>query len=75
MIIDGNFTGVATFGRKSMAIKSVDIENIMAFQTQWRKNNGDCNEFAFKEGDKFCEAFHLRLCDGINVIIGENGVG
>lgn len=58
-----------------MAIKSIDIENIMTFRTQWRKNNGDCNDFAFKEGDKFCEAFQLRFCDGINVIIGENGVG
>lgn len=58
-----------------MAIKSIDIENIMAFRTQWRKNNGDCNDFAFKEGDKFCEAFQLQFCDGINVIIGENGVG
>ncbi|MCM1121496.1 MAG: ATP-binding protein [Eubacterium sp.] len=47
----------------------------MAFQTQWRKNNGDCNEFAVKEEDSFCEAFQLQFCDGINVVIGENGVG
>lgn len=58
-----------------MAIKSIDVVNIMAFQTQWRKNNGDCNEFAVKNGDTFCEAFRLQFCNGINVIIGENGVG
>lgn len=50
-----------------MAIKSIDIVNVMAFQTQGRKNNGDC--------DTFCEAFQLQFCDGINVLIGENGVG
>lgn len=58
-----------------MAIKSIDIVNVMAFQTQWRKNNGDCNDFSFQKGDAFCEAFKLDFCDGINVIIGENGVG
>lgn len=58
-----------------MAIKSIEIVNIMAFQTQWRKNNGDCNEFSVQEKDSFCEAFQMQFCGGINVIIGENGVG
>lgn len=42
-----------------MAIKSIYISNIMVFQRQWHKN----------------DAFHLDFCDGINVLIGENGVG
>lgn len=58
-----------------MAIKSIDVVNVMAFQTQWRKNSEDCNTFEIKEGDSFCEAFQLQFCDGINVFIGENGVG
>lgn len=58
-----------------MAIKSIKILNVMAFQREWRKNNEDCNEFEAKAGDMLHEAFMLNFCDGINVIIGENGVG
>ncbi len=58
-----------------MAIKSIHILNVMVFQRQWRKNNGDCKDDEWKEGDSFSEAFHLDFCDGINVLIGENGVG
>lgn len=58
-----------------MAIKSIHILNVMVFQRQWRKNNGDCKEGELKSGDSFSEAFHLDFCDGINVLIGENGVG
>ena len=39
-----------------MAIKSIDILNIMVFQ-------------------RLTDSFHLDFCDGINVLIGENGVG
>ena len=28
-----------------------------------------------KEGDSFNDGFKLNFCDGINVLIGENGVG
>ena len=58
-----------------MAIKSINILNVMVFQRQWRKNNGDCKEGEAKEGDQLSESFHLDFCDGINVLIGENGVG
>jgi len=44
-----------------MAIKSIDILNVMVFQRQ--------------DGDKFSDGFHLDFCNGINVLIGENGVG
>lgn len=54
-----------------MAIKSIDVVNVMAFQTQGRKNNGDCNTFNLEDGD----TFQLQFCNGINVLIGENGVG
>ncbi|MCI8981704.1 MAG: AAA family ATPase [Hungatella sp.] len=42
-----------------MAIRSINILNVMVFQRQWRKDNG----------------FGLKFCDGINVLIGANGVG
>lgn len=58
-----------------MAIKSIHILNVMVFQRQWRKNNGDCKDGDLKAGDQLSEAFHLDFCDGINVLIGENGVG
>ncbi len=58
-----------------MAIKSIDILNVMVFQRQWRKNNGDCKIGEVKKEDTISDAFHLDFCDGINVLIGENGVG
>lgn len=58
-----------------MAIKSIDVSNVLVFQRQWRKNNGDTKATSLKSGDKFSDGFHLDFCDGINVIIGENGVG
>lgn len=58
-----------------MAIKSVKVLNVMAFQRLWRKNNGTCRVPDAKAGDSFCEAFQLQFCDGINILIGENGVG
>ena len=58
-----------------MAIKSIHILNVMVFQRQWRKNNGDCKVGELKPDDLLSDAFHLDFCDGINVLIGENGVG
>lgn len=58
-----------------MAIKSIHILNVMVFQRQWCKNNGDGKEGEWKVGDSLWDAFHLDFCDGINVLIGENGVG
>ena len=39
----------------------------MVFQHQCRKNNKDCNTFH--------DPFQLQFCDGINIFLGENGVG
>lgn len=58
-----------------MAIKSIKVLNVMAFQRQWRKNNEDCNTFDAKPGDLLSDSFALKFCDGINILIGENGVG
>ncbi len=49
------------------------ILNVMVFKRHLRKNN-----VAFKsieEGDSFNDGFKIEFCDGINVLIGENGVG
>ncbi len=43
-----------------MAIKTIEISNIMVFQRHWEKDS---------------DSFRLEFCDGINVLIGENGVG
>lgn len=58
-----------------MAIRSIEISNVMVFQRQLRKDNGDTKLGEVKPGDKLCDAFKLEFCDGINVLIGENGVG
>ena len=60
---------------ENMSIKSIKVLNVMAFQRQWRLNNGDCNSFRAKPGDRISDAFGLQFCDGINILIGENGVG
>ena len=46
-----------------MAIKSIEVSNIMIFQRKEKKD------------DKTRESFKLNFGDGINVLIGENGVG
>ena len=56
-----------------MAIKTIEILNVMVFQRHWRKNNADFK--TIKECDSLNDAFKLDFCDGINVLIGENGVG
>lgn len=58
-----------------MAIKSINILNIMVFQRQWRKNNDNCKKTKIKDGDIISDGFELKFCDGINVLIGANGVG
>ncbi len=58
-----------------MAIKSIKVLNVMVFQRQWRKNNEDFNTCNVNEGDVFNDAFSLQFSDGINILIGENGVG
>ncbi len=55
-----------------MAIKSIDILNVLTFQRQWRKNNGSCMSEKIQSGDRISDGFHLDFWDGINVIIGEN---
>lgn len=47
----------------------------MAFQGQWYKNNEECKKFDTKKGDIISQGFALKFCDGINILIGENGVG
>ena len=56
-----------------MAIKTIEILNVMVFKRHLRKNNGDFK--TIKEGGSFNDSFKLDFCDGINVLIGENGVG
>ena len=58
-----------------MAINSIDVSNVLVFQRQWRKGSDDVQTNPEKRDDYFDGAFHLDFCDGINVIIGENGVG
>ncbi len=56
-----------------MAIKTIEILNVMVFRRHWRKNNADIK--TIKEDDSINDGFKLDFCDGINVLIGENGVG
>ena len=58
-----------------MAVKSIEIVNVMIFQRQWRINNTEHSDSMVKEGDTISDGFRLNFCDGINVLIGENGVG
>lgn len=48
-----------------MAIKTIDIKNVMVFQHCVNQ----------EEDHTFHNEFTLEFCDGINVLIGENGVG
>ena len=58
-----------------MAIRSIDILNVLAFQRRWRMNNADPKIAPIQQGDHISDGFHLDFCDGINVLIGGNGVG
>lgn len=56
-----------------MAVKRINVWNIMVFQRKSEKRDEEDREACGEErknGD-FC----LQFCDGINVLIGENGVG
>ena len=56
-----------------MAIKTIEILNVMVFKRHSRKNNADIK--TIKEGDSINDIFRLDFCDGVNVLICENGVG
>ena len=56
-----------------MSIQSIKVMNVMAFQNQWRTNNGDTKDGQLHDGDRIQNAFELYFSEGINVIIGENG--
>lgn len=58
-----------------MAIKTIEILNVMVFQRQYRINNAICERMPTKKGDSINDGFKLKFCDGINILIGENGVG
>lgn len=58
-----------------MAIKTIEIMNMLIFQRQWRMKNGDCKAGEPGEETVLSDAFQLEFGEGINVIIGENGVG
>ena len=56
-----------------MAIKTIDILNVIVFKRHWRNNNADIK--TIKDGDYLNDGFKMNFCDGINVLIGGNGVG
>ncbi len=56
-----------------MAIKMIEILNVMVFKRHLEKDNAGLKNI--KEGDTFHDGFKMEFCDGINVLIGENGVG
>ena len=58
-----------------MAIQSIDISDVLVFQRRGEGGDGNATATPQKIADGFDGAFHLDFCDGINVIIGENGVG
>lgn len=58
-----------------MAIESIEILNVMGFRRQWRKNNDDCDNTSIEGNEVITDGFELKFCDGINVLIGANGVG
>ena len=58
-----------------MAIKSIKILNVLIFQRQWRIKDSSCNADANSGETTLTDAFQLEFGGGINVIIGENGVG
>ncbi|MCD8118649.1 MAG: AAA family ATPase [Lachnospiraceae bacterium] len=58
-----------------MSIKRITVTDVMAFQRQWRRNNGDPKSGTLAAGDKLYESFELCFSNGINVLIGENGTG
>lgn len=58
-----------------MAIKTIEIINVMGFRRQWRKNGADGDKTSTEGNRVITDGFKLNFCDGINVLIGANGVG
>ena len=58
-----------------MTIRSIDILNILAFQRRLSRNNADPKFAPAQQKKMIRDGFHLDFCDGINVLIGGNGVG
>ena len=58
-----------------MAIRSIDILNVLVFQRQRRRNKADPKDVPIRQEDQIRDGFHLDFCDGINVLIGGNGAG
>ncbi len=58
-----------------MAVKSIDILNMLVFQSRKRTDPEHRNDSEKGNEKNAGEAFHLDFGDGINVLIGENGVG
>ena len=58
-----------------MSIKSIEVLNVMVFERQLRCSYGDREDKHPNNGDVICDGFKLKFSDGINVLIGENGVG
>lgn len=56
-----------------MAIKSLKTLNILSFEHQRDVNNAYIDKL--KKEDALGDTFELKFVDGINIIIGENGVG
>ncbi|MDO4169922.1 MAG: AAA family ATPase [Lachnospiraceae bacterium] len=58
-----------------MSIKYIEISNVMAFQSYSRKKSHENVKNILKEDAEYNNVFTLDFCDGINVLLGENGVG
>ncbi len=58
-----------------MAIQSIEVMNVMAFQAQWKANHSNMRGEKLRKVGALWETFHLDFCDGINIIMGENGMG
>ncbi len=52
-----------------MAIKSINVLNVLVFQRGWRNVQDTENDTLRQDG------FALKFCDGINVLLGQNGTG
>lgn len=52
-----------------MAIKSINVLNVLVFQRGWR-NVQDAESNILRQ-----DGFALKFCDGINVLLGQNGTG
>lgn len=58
-----------------MSVKSISVTNVMVFQRQRRRTNDASGVGEPVPEGRMYDAFELNFSDGINVIIGENGIG